>query len=115
MALDPFPIELVRDQFPALDGGPVYFDNPAGTQVPSRVLDAIRASMVDACANLGGHFTQSLRAAEIVDTAHAKAAAFLGASSAREIAVGPSMTELTFQISRAVARPRSHRTCMMRS
>jgi cysteine desulfurase family protein (TIGR01976 family) len=100
-----FPIETVRDQFPALrSGGSIFLDNPAGTQVAQRVLDAIRDCMTNDCANLGGHFGQSLRAAEIMDTAHAKAAMFLGASSPDEIAIGPSMTELTFQISRAIAR-----------
>jgi len=75
-----FPIETVRDQFPALrSGGSIFLDNPAGTQVPQRVLDAITDSMKNDCANLGGHFGQSRRAGEIMDTAHAKAALFLGA------------------------------------
>ena len=99
-----FPIETVREQFPALRSGGIFLDNPAGTQVPQRVLDAISAAMTDDCANLGGHFGQSRRAGEIMDTAHAKAAMFLGAASPEEIAIGPSMTELTFQISRAIAR-----------
>ncbi len=100
-----FPIETVRSQFPALQsGGSIFLDNPAGTQVPQRVLDAITDSMKNDCANLGGHFRQSVRSGEIMDTAHAKAAMFLGAPSPDEIAIGPSMTELTFQISRAIAR-----------
>ncbi len=99
-----FPIETVRDQFPALRSSSIFLDNPAGTQVPQRVLDAITDCMTNDCANLGGHFRQSVRSREIMDTAHAKAAMFLGASSPDEIAIGPSMTELTFQISRAIAR-----------
>ncbi|MHA1537882.1 MAG: cysteine desulfurase-like protein [Alphaproteobacteria bacterium] len=100
-----FPIETVRDQFPALrPGGSIFLDNPAGTQVPQRVLDAVTGAMTNDCANLDGHFGQSRRAGEIIDTAHAKAALFLGAPSPDEIAIGPSMTELTFQISRAIAR-----------
>jgi len=100
-----FPIETVRGQFPALrSGGNLFLDNPAGTQVPQRVLDAITGCMTNDCANLGGHFRQSLRADEIKDSAHAKVAMFLGAPSPDEIAIGPSMTELTFQISRALAR-----------
>ncbi len=99
-----FPIETVRSQFPALRSSSIFLDNPAGTQVPQRVLDAITDCMTNDCANLGGHFRQSVRSREIMDTAHAKAAMFLGASSPDEIAIGPSMTELTFQISRAIAR-----------
>ena len=48
MALD---LEAIRSQFPALgetdDGVPrVYFDNPAGTQVPQRVVDAMAHCML---------------------------------------------------------------------
>jgi cysteine desulfurase family protein (TIGR01976 family) len=100
-----FPIETVRGQFPSLQSDDaVFLDNPAGTQVPQRVLDAVHDAMSRDCANLGGRFGHSLRAGEIVDTAHTKAALFLGAASANEIAIGSSMTGLTFQISRAIAR-----------
>lgn len=42
-----FPIEVVREKFPALsltDKGRrrIYLDNPAGTQVPQAVADAMR-------------------------------------------------------------------------
>lgn len=35
MALD---VARVRAEFPALGSGAVFFDNPAGTQVPRRVI-----------------------------------------------------------------------------
>lgn len=103
-ASPPFPIAAIREQFRALAGDAIFLDNPAGTQVPDVVVDAISACMYNACANLGGHFEQSVRAEAIVDTAHAKAATLLGASSANEIAIASSMTELTFHVSRALAR-----------
>ena len=43
----PFDVNALREQFPALqrrlpDGQtPIYFDNPAGTQVPQAVIDAV--------------------------------------------------------------------------
>ena len=103
-AMQPFPITAVREQFPALGDESIFLDNPAGTQVPDIVIDAVQASMRDSCANLGGHFDQSVRAEALVDLAHARAATLLGAKSADEIAIGSSMTELTFHVSRALAR-----------
>ena len=100
-----FPIAALRRRFPALaDQDRVFLDNPAGTQVPQGVLDAVRDCMAARNANLGGAFRQSRAAEEIVETAHAKAATFLGAASAEEIAIGPSMTELTYHVSHAIAR-----------
>jgi cysteine desulfurase family protein (TIGR01976 family) len=101
----PFPTERVRGQFPALaDNGTVWFDNPAGTQVPQRVIEAVAAAMMTAASNLGGTFPASRNAVDIWDRAHAAMADFLGAGSAREIVIGPSMTSLTFQMSRVIGR-----------
>ncbi len=104
--MDPFPSERVRGQFPALsgNGGTIYFDNPAGTQVPGRVIEAVAAAMAKAASNLGGAFSASRHAVEIWDEAHGAMADFLGAGSGREIVIGPSMTSLTFQMSRAIGR-----------
>lgn len=104
-----FPVELVRAQFPALgleDGGRprVYLDNPAGTQVPARVAEAISRCLIETNANLGGYFTTSRAAEEVVLGAHRAMARFLGAASEREIVIGPSMTSLTFALSRSIGR-----------
>ena len=104
-----FPIEAVRAQFPSLsvtdDGSArVYLDNPAGTQVPLRVADATRDCFLRRNANLGGAFVTSLEAGEVVARAHDAMAAFLGASGGEEIVIGPSMTALTFHISRSIAQ-----------
>ena len=47
-AFDTSMIEEIRAQFPALNDTtertqPIYFDNPAGTQVPRQVIDAVTA------------------------------------------------------------------------
>ena len=44
MVIQSFDVKAARKQFPALeitDGGSprIYFDNPAGTQVPQQVID----------------------------------------------------------------------------
>jgi cysteine desulfurase family protein (TIGR01976 family) len=104
-----FPVERIRDHFPALtqtDEGAVrvYLDNPAGTQVPKQVADACAACLLQTNANLGGSFRTSRAAQSVVENAHRAMARFLGASSEREIVIGPSMTSLTFEFSRSLAR-----------
>jgi len=104
-----FPIDSVRNLFPALaltDGGRrrIYLDNPAGTQVPRSVGDAIRDAVLHRNANLGGAFMTSRQAGEILAGAHQAMAEFLGAASADEIVIGPNMTSLTYQFSRVLSR-----------
>ncbi len=102
-------IDAVRDLFPALsltDKGRrrIYLDNPAGTQVPQSVGDAIRDAVLHRNANLGGEFVTSEQAGDIVEGAHQAMADFLGAPSPQEIIIGPNMTSLTYQLSRTIAR-----------
>ena len=104
-----FDIETVRAEFPALaitDKGQrrIYFDNPAGTQVPGSVVERMRHCLVEANANLGGYFASSQAADAIVDDAHAAMAAFLNAPSPDEILFGQNMTTLTIYLSRSIGR-----------
>lgn len=98
-----------REQFPALnlrvnDRPVVYFDNPAGTQVPERVIDGFSSYLRQANANTHGDFLTSQRTDALVERARALSAAFLGASSSTEIIFGPNMTSLTQSLSRALGR-----------
>jgi cysteine desulfurase family protein (TIGR01976 family) len=109
MSLADFPIEQIRAQFPALslsdDGRPrIYFDNPAGTQVPTQVLDRMRRAMVETNANLGGYFATTLANEETYMDAHSAMADFLNAPSPREIVFGANMTTLTLHVSRSLAK-----------
>jgi cysteine desulfurase family protein (TIGR01976 family) len=104
-----FMVDQVREMFPALvskDGNqpPIFLDNPGGTQVSRVVIDAIGQAMASASSNLGGVFPSSIRADEIWQKSHAAMADMLGASSEREIVVGPSMTTLTLHMSRSIGR-----------
>ncbi len=104
-----YDLDAIRAEFPALfiedDGQPrIYFDNPAGTQVPQRVIDANSRCLVEANANLGGYFVTSRRADEVVDEAHAAMADLLNAASPDEIVFGQNMTTLTFHLSRSIGR-----------
>ena len=58
-------IDAIRAQFPSLhhrvnDQSQVYFDNPAGTQVPQRVIDAVSNYYLNMNANQGGVFRTSM-------------------------------------------------------
>jgi cysteine desulfurase family protein (TIGR01976 family) len=104
-----FPIEALRAQFPSLalkdEGQPrIYFDNPAGTQVPQVVIDRTLEAMIGKNANLGGYFTTTVAADELVNEAHQAMADFYHAKSAREIVFGQNMTTLTLHMSRCLAR-----------
>jgi cysteine desulfurase family protein (TIGR01976 family) len=99
----------VRTQFPSLavqqDGAPVvYFDNPAGTQVPQSCIDGIVHYLTTANANTHGPFLTSQRTDLVIEQARAGMAALLGAAGPDEIAFGPNMTTITFALSRAIGR-----------
>lgn len=99
----------LRAQFPALQqtneqGRPyVFFDGPGGTQVPQSVIDAIAYYYTHANSNSGGPFLHSARTREIVRAAREALADFLNAPSPDEIIFGPTMTNLTFNLSRAMS------------
>ena len=104
-----FDIERVRAQFPALaladDSRPrVYFDNPAGTQVPQRVIDRTVDTLVTQNANLGGYFPTTVAAGALVNEAHQACADFYNAASPSEIVFGQNMTTLTLHMSRCLGK-----------
>jgi cysteine desulfurase/selenocysteine lyase len=92
-------VERVRHDFPALaqksHGFPlVYLDNAATTQKPNLVLDRIRRSYLEECANIHrGVYQLSERATAAHDDARDKVRAFLGAAKASEIVFVRGATE----------------------
>ena len=98
-----FPIDAIRAQFPALANNPdlIFFDNPGGTQVPQRVMDAVSHYWATSCANIGGAFATSQRTDATIAAARAAMARLLGTSDPYEIVFGQSMTALTFHLARS--------------
>ena len=96
-------VEAVRARFSALQRPYVFFDGPAGTQVPDEVIDAIASHLRESNANVGGAFETSRRTGELVERAHETAARFLGCAP-REVIFGPSMTNLNFMLTRTLGR-----------
>jgi cysteine desulfurase family protein (TIGR01976 family) len=104
-----FPIGLIRREFPALKaqgtrGPAMFFDNPAGTQVPRQVLERTQDVLQNRNANLGGFFATSLSAGELVARAREAMADFYNASGPDEIVFGQNMTTLTLHMSRCIGR-----------
>ena len=104
-----FSAEAVRPLFPSLglpaaDGSlPVFLDNPAGTQVPRSVMEAVTHYYLTMNANSGGLFATSQRNDDMARQTRQRVAEFLNAPSASEIVIGPNMTTLNFSLSRALA------------
>lgn len=107
MTLDRF--ATARGLFPALrrelHGTPLaYFDGPGGTQVPQSVIDAVSDYYARCNANTHGQFVTSQESDQILQETREVLAAFLGATSWREISLGANMTTLAFSLSRALGR-----------
>ena len=109
MSFAPEQIAACRAQFPSLskkvDNQPaVFFDGPAGSQVPQSVIDAISDYLTHQNANHGGTFATSRESDAALKSAHAAMADFLGTPDPDCISFGANMTSLTFSLSRALAK-----------
>ncbi|MFI5368534.1 MAG: cysteine desulfurase-like protein [Spirochaetia bacterium] len=99
----------VRAHFPALDplnhGGtaPIYFDNPAGTQIAAEAMSRMQDYLVHRNANHGGASRASRESDAMVHETRAALADFLGAARPEEISFGQNMTSLTLHVSRCLA------------
>jgi cysteine desulfurase family protein (TIGR01976 family) len=98
-----FDVAAVRAQFPSLAAGAAYFDGPGGSQTPAVVARAISDTLVSSIANRGLITRAERNADEVVLAFRAAMADLLGADQ-RGIVFGRSMTQLTFDIGRALAK-----------
>jgi len=99
-----FDLNLIRQQFPALDRPAIFLDNPAGTQIAQHSLNRINRYLLEHNANHEGQFETSRRSDEVLHEAHAAMADFLNAARPEEIIFGNNMTTLTLHMSRSLAR-----------
>jgi cysteine desulfurase family protein (TIGR01976 family) len=98
-----FEVDAVRKQFPALSEGAAHFDGPGGSQAPQVVADAVASTMVSALANRGQLTAAERRADEVVLGARQAMADLLGTDPGG-IVFGRSMTQLTYDFSRTLAK-----------
>jgi cysteine desulfurase family protein (TIGR01976 family) len=102
-------VAACRAQFPALAREiagrlAVYFDGPAGSQVPERVINAISSYLKTHNANHGGLFATSRESDAMLASAHEAVADLLGTADPQLTVFGANMTTLTFALSRALAK-----------
>jgi cysteine desulfurase family protein (TIGR01976 family) len=98
-----YDVERVRASFPALRDGTAFFDGPGGSQVPRQVAHAIAATMGAGLSNRGT-VTASERRADSVVVGARQAVADLLDCSPRGVVFGRSMTQLTFDLARALGK-----------
>lgn len=102
-------VRQLRKAFPALrrkhgSREAVFFDGPAGTQVPQVVIEAISHYLINCNANGHGVFATSIESDAELERAHQAAAEFLGAADGSCIAFGNNMTTNTLALARALGR-----------
>ncbi|HVE92887.1 MAG TPA: cysteine desulfurase-like protein [Actinomycetota bacterium] len=88
------PFGWIREQFPALDGGTVFLDNAAGSQVPRQVVEQVTGTLTRANANKGAAHRASVEVTEMVDRVRSRTAELLGAPEGSAVAFGPNATSL---------------------
>ncbi len=98
----------VRAQFPSLQlrvngQAAVYFDGPAGTQVPQQVTRAMQEYLLRHNANTGGAFVTSRQTDAGIAAAREAMADFFHCT-ADEVVFGQNMTTITFALARAIGR-----------
>lgn len=98
-----YDIDKIRAHFPALHEGAAHFDGPGGSQVPDIVADAVAQTLRSAVANRARVTTAERRADDIVLTARQAAADLVGAKP-DGIVFGRSMTQLTYDFARSLAK-----------
>ncbi len=97
-----FDVSRIRAQFPALDHGVAHFDGPGGSQVPAEVAHAVADTLCAGIANRGTVTAAEQRAEATVGGARRAVSDLLGCSP-EGVVFGRSMTQLTYDIARALA------------
>ncbi|QFG70267.1 cysteine desulfurase-like protein [Ornithinimicrobium pratense] len=98
-------VAAVRAHFPALTTGTAHFDGPGGSQTPAVLAEAVAATLTSSIANRGAVTAAEQRAETIVQGARAAMGDLLGTDPATVI-FGRSMTALTMDLARTLARCR---------
>lgn len=99
----PYDVAALRARFPALAAGYAHFDGPGGSQVPLEVARAVADTLTSPIANRGTTYAAARNAEEVVLAARAAMADLLAADPGG-IVFGRSMTELTMDLARTLAR-----------
>src|SRR5919112_4381499 len=97
-----YDVARVRACYPSLAAGGAHFDGPGGSQTPRSVAQAVFDTMVSPIGNRGSVTAPERRAEEAVQSGRRAVADLLGTDPGG-VVFGRSMTQLTFDVSRALA------------
>jgi len=98
-----YDVAKVRSHFPALESGLAFFDGPGGSQTPDVVGEVMRATLTGPLSNRGDLTVAQENAERAVLGARAALGDLLGAPPGG-VVFGRSFTQLTFDLSRAMAK-----------
>ncbi len=98
-----YDVNRIRKDFPSLETGIAFFDGPGGSQVPKVVGDAIAKAVTQASSNRGT-VTLSEQNAEKCVVDYRNAVADLLNCEAKGVIYGRSWTQLTYDLSRNLAK-----------
>jgi cysteine desulfurase family protein (TIGR01976 family) len=96
-------VAALRAQFPSLESGIAHFDGPGGTQTPAVVGDAIARTLTGPLSNRGTSVASERNADDAVE-GFREAIADLLAADPHGVVYGRSATQLTYDLSRALAK-----------
>ncbi len=97
-----FPMDFVRESFPALaEPDRVFLDNAAGTQVPQSVVDAVSGHLTTRNVQAGGRYQSSEEVDATLQHARESAAVFLNANEPEEVVFGLNATAFIRLVSAA--------------
>lgn len=99
-----FPLDQVRDAFPALQDGFIFFDNAAGAQAPNTVLNAVANHLLHRNVQRGGRYRQSQEVDEAIAHARESVALLVNARHPDEISFGMNATSFMRLISIAIGQ-----------
>lgn len=89
----PFPLDYVRESFPALaEPDRIFLDNAAGTQVPQSVVDAVSGHLTTRNVQAGGRYPSSEEVDAALRHARESLAVFLNAGEPEEVVFGLNAT-----------------------
>jgi cysteine desulfurase family protein (TIGR01976 family) len=101
-----FPSAWARSQFPALQQAEpfIYFDNAAGAQAPTNVLDAVARHLLTFNVQRGGRYPKSVEVDRVITEARRKVACLLNATDPDEVAFGMNATSFMRLVSLALGQ-----------
>lgn len=99
-----YDVHQLRRAFPGVDQDLARFDGPGGSLVPEVVADAVAGMLRAGVCQRGGPTAVGRLADDTVLAARAAIARHVGLADPRGVAFGRSMTAVTFDMSRTLAR-----------